>query len=298
MLTAFITGLESTDFSGIDPVYARPIVDNSTAEPELPFADVAFPAKIQSLVSQQTRTGPKASAVLVQGQFFSDDTPDAKAPEPAPVHASRSGRPALERDRPGRAALRRHRRGRAARAGHRLVLGRRRRPARRGRRQRCACWSRSATGHRRRGASSTSVAAPGRAGAAPRLRAARRSSTSCRPSTRRATSRSPRTRASCSQPLRRRRRAGRASSRRSPGQRSPAGSSSRRSWTSKRWRASLCRCRLTGPLTPFTGPVTLAATASIRSRCAVRTAIRRPSMSRSTAGVRRSTLTSPARPCR
>ena len=44
---------------------------------------------------------------------------------------------------------------------------------------------------------------------------------------------------------RRRRRAGRASSRRSPGQRSPAGSSSRRSWTSKRWRASLCRCRLT-----------------------------------------------------
>ncbi len=73
-----ITGLESTDFSGIDPVYARPIVDNSTAEPELPFADVAFPAKIQSLVSQQTRSGPKASAVLVHGQFFSDDTPDAK----------------------------------------------------------------------------------------------------------------------------------------------------------------------------------------------------------------------------
>ena len=73
-----ITALESTDFSGIDPVYARPIVDNSTAEPELPFADVAFPAKIQSLVSQQTRSGPKASAVLVHGQFFSDDTPDAK----------------------------------------------------------------------------------------------------------------------------------------------------------------------------------------------------------------------------
>ena len=64
-----ITALESTDFSGIDPVYARPIVDNSTAEPELPFADVAFPAKIQSLVSQQTRSGPKASAVLVHGQL-------------------------------------------------------------------------------------------------------------------------------------------------------------------------------------------------------------------------------------
>ena len=79
MLTAFSSpALESTDFSGIDPVYARPIVDNSTAEPELPFADVAFPAKIQSLVSQQTRSGPKASAVLVHGQFFSDDTPDAK----------------------------------------------------------------------------------------------------------------------------------------------------------------------------------------------------------------------------
>ena len=71
-----ITGLESNDLPNIDPVYARPIVDSSAAEPELPFADVAFPAKIQSLVSQETRTGRRVSAVLVHGQFFSDDTVD------------------------------------------------------------------------------------------------------------------------------------------------------------------------------------------------------------------------------
>jgi Tol biopolymer transport system component len=71
-----ITGLESTDHSSIDPVYARPIVDGSAAEPELPFADVAFPAKIQTLVSQRTRTGRRVSAVLVHGQFFSDETVD------------------------------------------------------------------------------------------------------------------------------------------------------------------------------------------------------------------------------
>jgi WD40-like Beta Propeller Repeat/Peptidase family C25 len=75
---ALITGLESPADVAVDPVYARPIVDNSTAEPELPFADVAFPAKIQSLVSQQTRTGRRVSTVLVHGQFFSDDTADAK----------------------------------------------------------------------------------------------------------------------------------------------------------------------------------------------------------------------------
>ena len=71
-----ITGLQSTDFQDIDPVYARPIVDNKTLEPELPFDDVAFPAKVQSLVSQQTRTGRRSTAVLAHGQFFSDDVVD------------------------------------------------------------------------------------------------------------------------------------------------------------------------------------------------------------------------------
>jgi len=71
-----VTGLQSNDLSPVDPVYARPIVDSSAAEPELPFADVAFPAKIQTLVSQRTRTGRRVSAVLVHGQFFSDQTAD------------------------------------------------------------------------------------------------------------------------------------------------------------------------------------------------------------------------------
>ena len=72
-----ITGLQSTDSPNIDPIYARPLVDSSTNEPELPFADVAFPAKIQTLVSQQTRTGPRNTAVLVHGQFFSNASKDA-----------------------------------------------------------------------------------------------------------------------------------------------------------------------------------------------------------------------------
>ncbi len=73
-----ITGLESSDEpTPIDPVFARPIVDSAGTEPELPFADVAFPAKIQTLVSQRTRTGRRVSAVLVHGQFFSDDIIDA-----------------------------------------------------------------------------------------------------------------------------------------------------------------------------------------------------------------------------
>ena len=184
---------------------------------------------------------PKASAVLVQGQFFSDDTPTPKAPGTSACSRESIWTSALERDRPGRAALRRHRRGRVARAG--LVSFVVDLPG-----EDAANVARVLVAFRD-GTSSTwrfldLRRGPGAnwGGTAP---AARRSSTSCRPSTRRATSRSPRTRASCSQPLRRRRRAGRASSRRSPGQRSPAGSSSRRSWTSKRWRASLCRCRLT-----------------------------------------------------
>jgi Tol biopolymer transport system component len=73
-----ITGLASNDLSNIDPVYARPIVDNTTLEPELPFDDVAFPAKIQSVVAQQTRTGRRVTAVLAHGQFFSDDVVDPK----------------------------------------------------------------------------------------------------------------------------------------------------------------------------------------------------------------------------
>jgi Tol biopolymer transport system component len=73
-----ITGLQSNDLSAIDPVYARPIVDNTAAEPELPFNDVAFPGKIQSLVAQQTRTGRRVTAVLAHGQFFSDDVVDSK----------------------------------------------------------------------------------------------------------------------------------------------------------------------------------------------------------------------------
>src|SRR4029453_9057246 len=73
-----ITGLASNDLSNIDPVYARPTVAHKTLARELPFNDVAFPAKIQSVAAQQTRTGRRVTAVLAHGQFFSDDVVDPK----------------------------------------------------------------------------------------------------------------------------------------------------------------------------------------------------------------------------
>ena len=163
---------------------------------------------VARLAADAKRT--KASAVLVHGQFFSDDTPDAKGAGNQRLF-TRVDLDVLRSNATDRAAPRYTPSTRSCCRGRALSRSRptwstcpaRTPPTLR------ACWLRSATGHRRRGASSTFVAAPGRTGAAPRQRAARRSSTSCRPSMRRATSRSPRTRASCSQPLRRRRRAGR-----------------------------------------------------------------------------------------
>ena len=71
---ALVTHLESSDRSGVDPVFSRPIVDDSAREPEISFGDVAFPTKVQTV----TRGPDGESLVLVVGQFFTDPAGDVQ----------------------------------------------------------------------------------------------------------------------------------------------------------------------------------------------------------------------------
>jgi len=68
---ALLTELSSSDQDCIDPVFARPVVDLSGNEPELPFGDVAFPSKLQTVRTIDTPGGRTQQLVLVTGQFFS-----------------------------------------------------------------------------------------------------------------------------------------------------------------------------------------------------------------------------------
>jgi CSLREA domain-containing protein len=67
---ALITELTSGDTNCVDPVYARPVVDLTGNEPEVAFADVAFPSKLQTVRTFVTPTGIQQRLVLVTGQFF------------------------------------------------------------------------------------------------------------------------------------------------------------------------------------------------------------------------------------
>ncbi len=73
---ALITELrQQADIPGVDPVFARPIVDTEDTEPELSFGDVAFPARLQALRTF-TRDGATAQrVVLMTGQFFTGASP-------------------------------------------------------------------------------------------------------------------------------------------------------------------------------------------------------------------------------
>jgi Peptidase family C25 len=74
---ALITELQQhTDLGGINPVYARPIVDSTSTEPELSFGDVAFPARLQALRTYRKDNGTVAQrVVLMTGQFFTGAAP-------------------------------------------------------------------------------------------------------------------------------------------------------------------------------------------------------------------------------
>ena len=68
---ALITELRSVLASpSVDPVYSRPVVDNSAAEPELPWNDVVFPSKLQAVTTKRGVGGDAArQLVLLTGQF-------------------------------------------------------------------------------------------------------------------------------------------------------------------------------------------------------------------------------------
>ena len=67
---ALVTGLTSNDAGGVNPVYARPIVDQSANEPELSFNDVAYPSKLLTVRSYQVAAGNRQRLVVGTGQFF------------------------------------------------------------------------------------------------------------------------------------------------------------------------------------------------------------------------------------
>ena len=67
---ALVTGLTSSDAGGVNPVYARPIVDQSANEPELSFNDVAYPSKLLTVRTFQVAAGNRQRLVVGTGQFF------------------------------------------------------------------------------------------------------------------------------------------------------------------------------------------------------------------------------------
>jgi CSLREA domain-containing protein len=73
---ALVTELvQDADTPNVNPVFARPIVDTQSSEPELAFGDVAFPARIQALRTYRQDGILKQRVVLVTGQFFTGATP-------------------------------------------------------------------------------------------------------------------------------------------------------------------------------------------------------------------------------
>jgi hypothetical protein len=78
---ALITELTSTDVQCVDPVFDRPVIDLSANERELPFGDVAFPSKVQTVRTYDTPDGPAQRLILVTGQFF---TQQCSPPSPDP----------------------------------------------------------------------------------------------------------------------------------------------------------------------------------------------------------------------
>ena len=80
---ALVTGLISRIAdSNVDPVYARPVVDNAAAEPELAWDGAVFPAKLQALTSTRDANGDlQRQLVLMTGQFTGFPSEDA-APNP------------------------------------------------------------------------------------------------------------------------------------------------------------------------------------------------------------------------
>ena len=100
---ALLTELSSQDVTPLntfDPVYARPIVDSASAEPEVGFDDLAFPSKLQSVTTFKRLRTTKQQVVLAQGQFFSGSPTDGLGDrDAASVHARERRRLQLDEQR-------------------------------------------------------------------------------------------------------------------------------------------------------------------------------------------------------
>ena len=190
---ALVTGLTSSDSGGVNPVYARPIVDQSANEPELSFNDVAYPSKLLTVRTFQVAAGNRQRLVVGHRAVLRQSRRRRRQRDrrPAPLHADRGARLPLDEHRPGPADL--HEDRRLHRGGQRRVRRGSRRWRRRAGARRLPLRYRHASG-----SSSTSPRARAAAGAAAGPWRRTPSSTSSRSSTRPATSASRRTRASTS----------------------------------------------------------------------------------------------------
>jgi hypothetical protein len=71
-------GLVSSDEPNFDAVFERPTVDLAAHEPEPVFGDASFPSTIATVRSFGAPSARQQRGILATGQFFTDDTPDAK----------------------------------------------------------------------------------------------------------------------------------------------------------------------------------------------------------------------------
>jgi hypothetical protein len=69
---ALLTGLVSQDTTGVDPVFARPTIDQSANEPEASLGNATFPAQFSALTSFATPVGTATRLVLLPGQFIAN----------------------------------------------------------------------------------------------------------------------------------------------------------------------------------------------------------------------------------
>ena len=67
-----VTGLASTDVTGITPQFSRVVIDQSSNEPAQTVPGTTFPSGLATLSTVSTPVGDETRMVLLPGQFFSD----------------------------------------------------------------------------------------------------------------------------------------------------------------------------------------------------------------------------------
>ena len=67
-----VTGLASTDVTGVTPQFSRVVIDQSSNEPAQTVPGTTFPSGLATLSTVSTPVGDETRMVLLPGQFFSD----------------------------------------------------------------------------------------------------------------------------------------------------------------------------------------------------------------------------------